>query len=133
MPLIKNFRERKILKDIYELRDQQGLVTFTYLENLSPVVVKGRSCLGGKLVFFGESVGYGIPCATQFTNPQKDIYSDVSSTIHMALPQADPNGLFSPASAEGTWIMLKDPSSTRTLPVYVEPRVVVLPFKLPFD
>ena len=27
MPAIKNFRERKILKDILELRDQEGLIT----------------------------------------------------------------------------------------------------------
>lgn len=33
MPAIKNFRERKMLKDILELRDQSGLVTYTYLYN----------------------------------------------------------------------------------------------------
>ena len=51
MPAIKNFRERKILKDILELRDQEGLVTYTYLENLSPVVIPGKTALGGKLTF----------------------------------------------------------------------------------
>lgn len=33
MPAINNFRERKLLKDILELRDQTGLVTYTYLWN----------------------------------------------------------------------------------------------------
>ena len=33
MPAIKNFREKKLLKDILELRDQNGLVTYTYLWN----------------------------------------------------------------------------------------------------
>ena len=31
MPAIKNFRERRLLKDIIEKRDQEGLVTYTYL------------------------------------------------------------------------------------------------------
>ena len=30
MPAIKNFRERKLLKQIIEMRDQDGLVTYTY-------------------------------------------------------------------------------------------------------
>ena len=115
MPAIKNFRERKMLKDILELRDQDGLVTYTYLWNE----------FNGKLVYLGESIGYGIPYATQYTNPQK------WDSGHCCLPQADPNGLFSPASAEGTWILLKDPNGTKVRPVYVEPRIVVSPFKLP--
>jgi hypothetical protein len=51
----------------------------------------------------------------------------------MALPQADPNGLFSPASAEGTWVLLKDPNGKETRPVYIEPRIIVSPFKLNTD
>ena len=62
MPAIKNFRERKLLKDIFELRDQSGLVTYTYLFN----------SMNGKLVFLCNSIGYGIPYATQFTSPQKN-------------------------------------------------------------
>ena len=118
MPAIKNFRERKMLKDILELRDQSGLVTYTYTV----------SELTGKLRFFGETIGYGIPYATQYTNPSKITrYSNSSFT----LPQADPNGLFSPASAEGTWVLMKDPNGSKVLPVYIEPRIVVSPFKLP--
>ncbi len=114
MPAIKNFRERKILKDIIELRDQSGLVTYTYL----------FSEVTGQLVYLGESVGYGIPAATQFTNPQKYYAQGVT------LPQADPNGLFSPSSAEGTWVLMKDPNGGDVKPVYCEPRIVVSPFKL---
>jgi hypothetical protein len=120
MPAIKNFRERKLLKEILELRDQNGLVTYTYL----------YSEITGKLVFLGESIGYGIPYATQFTNPQKFEYSSKGAGMHGTLPQADPNGLFSPASAEGTWVLLKDPNGKDVKPVYVEPRIVVSPFKL---
>ena len=118
MPAIKNFRERKLMKDILEMRDQDGLVTYTYLFAENP----------GKLCFLGDTIGYGLPYATQYTNPAKleDSYHGLTS-----IPQADPNGLFSPASAEGTWVMCKDPNSVKVLPTYVEPRVIVSPFKLP--
>jgi hypothetical protein len=135
MPAIKNFREMKILKDVYELRDQTGLVTYTYMENMVPTVVPGHTALGGKLTYVGESIGYGIPAATQFTNPQKVEFTQLrnSGWIHNVIPQADPNGLFSPASAEGTWIMMLDKKSGKALPQYFEPRIVVSTFKYEFD
>ena len=46
------------------------------------------------------------------------------------IPQPEPNGLFMPTSAEGTWVMLKDPNSDLVAPVYVEPRIVSSPFRL---
>jgi len=118
MPAIKNFREKKLLKDIYELRDQDGLTTYTY-------IVAEQT---GKLIFIGESIGYGIPAATQYTNPQKVVNGGNGNVTSIA--QADPNGLFSPASAEGTWVMLKDPNGKEVKPVYIEPRIIVSPFKL---
>lgn len=118
MPAIRNFRERRLLKDILELRDQEGLVTYTYV----------WSEMQGKLIFFCQSIGYGIPYATQFTNPERPLYDYADTTT---VPQADPNGLFSPESAEGTWVMCKDPNGPNTRPVYVEPRVVVSQFRLP--
>ncbi len=119
MPAIKNFRERKLLRDILELRDQAGLSTFTYVQ----------SEMSGRLVFLCHSVGYGIPYATQFTNPSKPAYWG-NQTVY-TLPQADPNGLFSPAAADGTWVMCKDPGGSAVKPVFIEPRVVVTPFRLP--
>jgi len=119
MPAIKNFRERKLLKQIIEMRDQDGLVTYTYTVPETT----------GRPVFLCNSIGYGLPAATQYTNPQKTAYSGSSGIS--TLPQADPNGLFSPESAEGTWVMCTDPNgSGKTRPVYVEPRVIVSPFKL---
>lgn len=119
MPSIKNFRERKILKDILELRDQSGLVTYTYVfsDHL------------GKFIYIGESIGYGISAATQYTNPQKRVheYAEHGYVIN----QADPNGLFSPSSAEGTWVLLKNPGSSDVVPTYFEQRINVVPFKLP--
>ena len=130
MPAIVNFRERKLLKYIYELRDQDGLVTYTYLENLTPTVVPGHTAMGGKLTYVGESIGYGIPYATEYTSPMK---SDYTGSGRLALPQADPNALFSPASAEGTWILLLDPKTNKPVPVYMEPRIVVSPFPFKLD
>lgn len=118
MPAIHNFRERRMLKEILELRDQDGLVTYTYL----------FSQMTGQLVPLCESIGYGFPAATQYTNPQK--LADSSQAGYLVLPQADPNGLFSPASAEGTWVMCKDPNGKEARPVYVEERVVVAPFRM---
>ncbi len=71
MPNIINFRERRILKDVYELRDQDGLVTYTYVHNVVPRVIPGVTSKGGALTFFGETVGYGVPYSAQFSNPQK--------------------------------------------------------------
>ena len=115
MPAIKNFREKRILKDILELRDQNGLVTYTYI----------FSEITGKYTYLGETIGYGIPYATQFTNPMK------ANGSYGPLPQADPNGLFSPASAEGTWVMMLNPVSNEAEPQYIESRISVFTYKLP--
>lgn len=127
LPAIHNFREFKLLKEIYEMRDQEGLVTYTYLWN----------DIQGKKVFFCDSIGYGIPAATQFTAPETmqnyNVPGRNGSQAYWGatrLPQADPNGLFSPASAEGTWVMCKNPHGSNVEPIYVEPRVIVSPFKL---
>ena len=119
MPAIKNFRERKLLKDILELRDQDGITTYTY-------IVAEQT---GKFIFVCDSIGYGLPAATQYTNPQK--IEDRNASGFAILSQADPNGLFSPAAAEGTWVMCADPVAKKAVPVYLEPRVIVSPFKLP--
>lgn len=122
MPAIKNFRERKLLKDILELRDQAGLTTYTYV----------WADMKGTLVFLCDSIGYGIPYATEYTNPSKTIEGRTQGEF-VAIPQADPNGLFSPPSAEGTWVMCKDPHGDAVKPIYIEPRIVVSPFKLKAD
>lgn len=122
MPNIVTFREKRMLKTILELRDQEGFLTYSYLWNE----------MQGKLIYLGQTIGYGIPYATQYTNPSKverfKYYDHYGTQV---LPQADPNGLFSPQSAEGTWLLMKDPNSDKTVPMYVEPRVIVSPFPIP--
>jgi len=121
MPAITHWRERKLLKTILELRDQENLSTFTYV----------WSDYHGKFIFYCNSIGYGVPYATQYTNPQKvELRASASHYSYVTLPQADPNGLFSPAAAEGTWVMCKDPRSDKVSPMYVEPRITVSTFEL---
>ena len=115
MPAITNFAEKRMMKDIIELRDQ-NVATTVYITDMN-----------GKLHKVCNAVGYGLPYATQYTNPQR-----ISSDAHgyATLPQADPNGLYSPASADGTWVLCVDAKSGKPKPVYIEPRVIVSPIPL---
>lgn len=115
-PSIKNFREKKLLKDIYEMRDQDGFTTYTY-------IVAQQT---GKLIFLGETVGFPIPYATQYNNPKQVRYSGSSAVID----QAEPNGLYTPATAEGTWVMMLDKNTKKARPVYIEERVICSPFPI---
>jgi hypothetical protein len=118
LPNIVNFSEKKLTKMLMELRDEQKLPTYSYISNQSG------------LFFLCNSIGYGIPYATQLTNPEKPITSS-SGTVYYdnTVPQAEPNGLFMPASAEATWTICNDEKGG-IVPVYVEAHLVVSPFKL---
>ena len=118
MPGITNFTELKMMRHLYELRDQ-SIATYTYGPDMN-----------GKLWHLCDSVGFGLPYATQFSNPEKNVWLDNGGNrwINTNLPQAEPNGLFMPAAAEGTWIMCGSKSGTQ--PVYIEPRVIVSTIKL---
>ena len=102
MPAITNFAEKRMMKDILELRDK-NVVTYTYLVGMNNQLTK-----------LCDSVGYGLPYATQYTSPN----------------QADPNGLYSPASADGTWVACKVPGKDKISPTYIEPRIIVSTFPL---
>jgi hypothetical protein len=115
MPAIVNFAEKRMMKDILELRDQ-NVATTTYLVGMNNQLTK--VC---------DSIGYGLPYATQYTNPQKPVY-EVHGNI--TLPQADPNGLYSPASADGTWVLCVDHKDGKAKPVFIEPRIIVSPMPL---
>jgi hypothetical protein len=115
MPNITTFQEKRMLKQILELRDTT-ISTITYMTDMN-----------GNLHKLCDSVGYGLPYSTQYTNPQ---HVDSASGNYVTLPQADPNGLFSPVSANGTWVLCLDPNSKKTVPVYIEPNIIVSPFAL---
>lgn len=115
MPGITNFTEKRIVRKLYELRDQ-NIATFSYVPDLN-----------GKLWHLCDSVGYGLPYGVQFSNPAKITQS--YSQSYGTLPQSEPNGLFMPPTADGTWVICAGPKGEPT-PVYVESRVIVSPFKL---
>lgn len=120
MPDITRFTERKLAKDILELRDKE-ITTYCYLVNLN-----------GELIFIGEAVGFGLPYSVQFTNPMQALVEPnnlEAGDIPYTMPQADPNGLFMPEGLSATWVMLKGPDG-KVHPVYIEPDVIVSPFPL---
>lgn len=117
-PAIVNYQEKKLLKQTYELRDQENLITYTYTVG----------AMDGKLRFLFKSIGYGIPAATQYNSPLKVEWHG-STAGYMAMPQAEPNGTFPPSNADGTWVTALDDNGEKHV-VYVEPRIVVSPFKL---
>lgn len=118
MPAITKFTEKRTLKSIYELRDQE-VPTWTYITDQQ-----------GHFHLVCHSVGYGVPYATKYTNPQS---VDYDHTNPAPLPQADPNGLFSPAASQGSWVLCLNPETKLVSPVYIEPRIIVSPFALAAD
>lgn len=118
MPNIINFQQRKLMKMIYELCDKEDLICYAYI----------KSDYQGKLFFVGKCIGFGIPFSAQFTNPER--IKRVYSGVYQTLPQADPNGLFMPTSSSATWLMMIDPKTNKPRPVYLEPEIVVSPFRL---
>ena len=116
MPAITNFAEKRMMKDSLELRDKSAPTT-TYLVGMNNQLTK-----------LCDSVGYGLPYATQYTNPMRTA-GDMNHGL-VTIPQADPNGLYSPAAAEGTWILCVDHKDGKAKPLYVEPRVIVSPISL---
>ena len=115
MPGVTNFTEKKIVRELYEMRDK-NIATFSYVPDLQ-----------GRLWHLCDSIGYGLPYGVQFSNPEKVINNTTQS--YGTLPQAEPNGLFMPPTADGTWIICAGPKG-EPRPVYVEPHVIVSPFKL---
>ena len=115
-PAVTNFWEKRQLKTIYELRD-----------NPKPTYCYIFSQYTGKFTYLGVTIGYGIPYATQFNNPYK---VDHGWSTVWTIPQAEPNALFSPPGADGTWVLMEDASGKLT-PQYIEERISVFTEKLP--
>lgn len=133
MPAVTNYTEKRQLKAIYELRDRPNLVTYTYTIDMQGK--RHRVCPT-------NSVGFGIPYATQYTAPlalsmgraqypDGTGYGQSSGWTEWQRPQPEPNALHMPSSAEGTWVICVDPKTKELAPTYVEPRVVVYTFEMP--
>lgn len=117
MPNIHNFFEKKMTKQIFELRDNPDLITYAYMTNLE-----------GKFIYVGKCIGYGLPYSVQYTNPQK-VVIDFGDRIPIA--QADPNGLYMPDGLSATWLMLINEKTGEPEIVYTEPNIIVSKSKLP--
>lgn len=129
-PNIKNFTAKLWLKRIYELEDNAQLICHAYLMNEMTGEV-GR--------YLGKCVGYGIPYSTQFSNPQKiwdaERHGGANHKFEdngeiQVMPQPEPNGLFKPEGLSATWLIMVHPETQELTPMYVEPSIIVSPFKL---
>lgn len=119
LPAIVNFQEKRTYKMIYELRDTE-IKTVTYIVDFN-----------GRLHKICDSIGYGIPYSTQYTSPERQANNvETQMSGSLALPQSDPNGLFSSPSSEGTWVLCFNKETKKMSPVYIEPRIIVSPFGL---
>lgn len=78
MPAITNWQEKKTLKALYEMRDDAKLVCYAYI--WSPFT--------SKFTYIGKCMGFGIPYATQYSNPEVDIFQTTAASVHFAMPQA---------------------------------------------
>lgn len=123
-PEITQFTEKGLVKYLYELRDRSDLICYCYTKNE----------FTGKYVYEGKCMGYGIPYSTQFSNPET--YTKFNPAwgggphYDMA-PQAEPNGLYMPTSAEATWVMLINEETGKMEPQYFEPKVNITGTKKP--
>ena len=130
MPFIDDFYEKKMAKQIFELRDNANLITYAYMVNLE-----------GQYVYLGRCMGFGLPYSTQYTNPNKivdyrgrNVASKESSIYYegnQVVAQADPNGLYMPTSSSATWLMLINEESGEPEVIYVESEITVTQSKLP--
>lgn len=120
LPNIVNFFERRMVKTLYELRDNPEYKTITYITTLD-----------GKFVKVCDSIGYGINASIQFSNPEKMIHGSSSHGYGATFThQAEPNGLFMPEGLDATYVMCLNPEDNELAPVYLEQEITVSPFPL---
>lgn len=122
LPNIVNFTARRTMKMLYEGMDKARP---TYSYNYNPF----KGCyvpFGGS----GITFGYPLPYATQMTNPQKLVSNDRYNGAELiTMNNADPDGLFKPASASATVVLMMNPDTKQLEPQYSEPDLVTFTFK----
>lgn len=109
--------ERDVVIQTYLARNRT-IATYTYT----------MTEIDAKIIEICASIGYPIPYATQLTNPLQTVYNNSGAIIG----NPEPNGLYSPDSAEGTIINCANDDGTIT-PTYWEPRVFALPYRIKSD
>ena len=71
-PEVRYFNEKKNLKEIIELRDNPKLICYYYTKNT----------MTGKYVYQGKCQGYGVPYASNYTNPEESKWYVYARIIH---------------------------------------------------
>lgn len=119
-PSIINGFEKRMVRMLYELRDDPEFRTYSYMVTLQGTFVK-----------ICDSIGYGINASIQFSNPEKLFRTDLGQYDgNMTMPQAEPNGLFMPEGLAATYVLCLNPETEDVQAVYVEPEVIVSPFPM---
>lgn len=116
VPFFERSLERYLMTELYKARNT-ALSTWSYTQ--SPYT--------GKIMWECPSIGYPVPGGTQLTNPNSVAYA--TNQTSATLPQAEPNGLFSPPTAQGTWVMCVNEDGTVS-PNYIEDLVRTAPYPL---
>lgn len=120
MPNVKEFYEKKMTKEIIELRDNSKLICYAYTQNMN-----------GKFVYLGKCMGFGLPYSVQYTNPEAlQRFEHSGGYDYQIVPQADPNGLYMPNGLSATWLMMVNEETGKREVMYVEPNTVVTQTKL---
>lgn len=118
MPAMTEFAQKKFVRDIYERTDKAS-ITYVYTQGLD-----------GTLICLGQGIGYGVPYGTRSTPPESPAMYGVAERGTVTLAQPEPNGLYLPDNAEATWYQMLNPETEKIEVVYLEPTVVITPFKL---
>lgn len=119
-PSVVNGFEKRMVRMLYEKRDDPNYRTFSYIVTMT-----------GEFVKVCDSVGFGINASIQFSNPQKVYHGSGANGRSAAfIPQAEPNGLFMPEGLAATYVLCIDEKAEELVPVYVEPEIIVSPFPL---
>jgi hypothetical protein len=105
--------ERHELTEIYKARNN-AVSTYSVVYNQYK----------GVITFECPSVGYPIPGGTQLSNPE-GVVTYRGNWYQM--PQAEPNGTYSPATSAGTYVMCRSDDGT-AYPVYIEDNVMTFPY-----
>lgn len=85
--------ERHLLTELYKARNN-AVATYSYVRNQYT----------GKILSSCPSIGFPISAATQLTNPEMIAVREYQTGV-VTLPQAEPNGLFTPTQSRGTYVM----------------------------
>ena len=126
-PSITNFAQKTMLRNSYEDMDQTTLV-WIYAQGID-----------GRLVCYGQAVGYGVPYGTQFTAPKAMQWVPYPDSVQHSngygsyemMDQPEPNGLYMPSgAAEATILNWVDPKTGSAHTALSEPRLVTIPFRV---